>query len=91
MEHIDPAKAKLLDGIRAAHPELQIELKVGELPRAIGNAELLRQVWVNLLDAGGYLTASYDFDYMSASLIMTNMSSGASSWLKPIRYRPAMM
>ena len=26
-------------------------------------------VWFFVLDAGGYLTASYDFDYMSASLI----------------------
>ena len=26
-------------------------------------------VWFFVLDAGGYLTASYNFDYMSASLI----------------------
>ena len=26
-------------------------------------------VWFFVLDAGGYLTAPYDFDYMSASLI----------------------
>ena len=26
-------------------------------------------VWFFVLDAGGYLTASYDFDYMSSSLI----------------------
>src|ERR687894_2530398 len=26
-------------------------------------------VWFFVLDAGGYLTADYDFDYMSASLI----------------------
>ena len=40
----------VLEGIRAAHPEVQLDLRVGEMPRAIGNAELLRQVWVNLLD-----------------------------------------
>lgn len=40
----------VLDGIRAAHPELTIDLRMGELPPAVGNAELLRQVWVNLLD-----------------------------------------
>ncbi|HVV88335.1 MAG TPA: ATP-binding protein [Kofleriaceae bacterium] len=40
----------VLDGIRAAHPELAIELRLGELPPAVGNVELLRQVWINLLD-----------------------------------------
>ena len=40
----------VLVGIRAAHPALAIELDVGELPPAVGNVELLRQVWANLLD-----------------------------------------
>ena len=40
----------VLSGIRTAHPERAIELKIGELPPAIGNVELLRQVWTNLLD-----------------------------------------
>jgi signal transduction histidine kinase len=40
----------VLAGIRAANPELVIELRLGELPVALGNVELLRQVWTNLLD-----------------------------------------
>ncbi|HEY4180675.1 MAG TPA: ATP-binding protein [Kofleriaceae bacterium] len=40
----------VIDGIRVAHPSLEIELRLGELPPAIGNVELLRQVWTNLLD-----------------------------------------
>ncbi|MFO0740722.1 MAG: ATP-binding protein [Labilithrix sp.] len=40
----------VLGGIRAANPAVTIELTVGELPRVVGNAELLRQVWQNLLD-----------------------------------------
>lgn len=37
-------------GLRAAHPAPPIDLRLGELPPAIGNVELLRQVWVNLID-----------------------------------------
>jgi signal transduction histidine kinase len=40
----------VVEGIRTAHPQLEIELRLGELPRALGNVELLRQVWANLLD-----------------------------------------
>ncbi|MBV8761436.1 MAG: GAF domain-containing protein [Deltaproteobacteria bacterium] len=40
----------VIEGLRTARPDLAIELKVGELPRALGNVELLRQVWTNLLD-----------------------------------------
>ncbi len=40
----------VLTGIRTANPELAIELRLGELPPAIANVELLRQVWTNLLD-----------------------------------------
>jgi signal transduction histidine kinase len=40
----------VLSGIRAANPKLEIDLRIGKLPPAIGNVELLRQVWVNLLD-----------------------------------------
>ncbi len=40
----------VLGGIRAANPARTIEVEVGEMPRAIGNADLLRQVWTNLLD-----------------------------------------
>lgn len=40
----------VVTGIRTANPSLEIELKLGELPPAIGNVELLRQVWTNLLD-----------------------------------------
>jgi signal transduction histidine kinase len=40
----------VLAGIRAANPSVAIELRLGEMPTAIGNVELLRQVWVNLLD-----------------------------------------
>ncbi|HEX4450064.1 MAG TPA: ATP-binding protein [Kofleriaceae bacterium] len=36
--------------IAEAHPEIAIELSLGELPTANGNADLLRQVWINLLD-----------------------------------------
>jgi light-regulated signal transduction histidine kinase (bacteriophytochrome) len=36
--------------IKSASPELVLELRIGELPPATGNAELLRQVWTNLLD-----------------------------------------
>ena len=37
-------------GIRAANPSLVIDLRLGALPPAVGNVELLRQVWTNLLD-----------------------------------------
>jgi signal transduction histidine kinase len=40
----------VLAGIRTANPTLVIDLRIGELPTAIGNVELLRQVWTNLLD-----------------------------------------
>ncbi len=40
----------VLAGIRSAHPGRTIDLRIGELPPAIGNVELLRQVWTNLLD-----------------------------------------
>lgn len=40
----------VVEGLRAANPSLTIDLRLGELPRAIGNVELLRQVWINLLD-----------------------------------------
>lgn len=40
----------VLASIRAANPAVTIDLRIGELPRVIGNAELLRQVWQNLLD-----------------------------------------
>lgn len=37
-------------GLRAASPERALEITIGELPRALGNAQLLGQVWTNLLD-----------------------------------------
>jgi signal transduction histidine kinase len=37
-------------GIGAASPSVVIDLRLGELPTAIGNVELLQQVWINLLD-----------------------------------------
>ena len=40
----------VVSGIRAANPSLVIDLRLGELPPAVGNVELLRQVWTNLLD-----------------------------------------
>jgi signal transduction histidine kinase len=40
----------VLTDIRTAHPDLVIETRIGELPTAIGNVELLRLVWTNLLD-----------------------------------------
>ncbi|MBL9039607.1 MAG: GAF domain-containing protein [Archangium sp.] len=40
---------RVLAGLRATNPEVAIEARIGTLPRAIGNAELLHQVWVNLL------------------------------------------
>lgn len=40
----------VLAGIRAANPTLAIEVKIGDLPPARGNVDLLRQVWINLLD-----------------------------------------
>jgi len=40
----------VIEGMRAANPDLAIDLRLGELPPALGNVELLRQVWVNLLD-----------------------------------------
>jgi signal transduction histidine kinase len=40
----------VLTGIRSANPGLAIELTIGDLPTAIANADLLRQVWTNLLD-----------------------------------------
>ena len=42
--------SSVIEGIRAANPALVIELSIGDLPPAIGNVELLRQVWTNLLD-----------------------------------------
>ena len=40
----------VISGIRASNPSLVLELRLGELPPAVGNVELLRQVWTNLLD-----------------------------------------
>lgn len=40
----------VVSGIRSAHPDIEIDVRVGELPTALGNLELLRQVWTNLLD-----------------------------------------
>ncbi|MFO0685459.1 MAG: ATP-binding protein [Sandaracinus sp.] len=40
----------VLEGVRASHPSPPIELEVDELPRALGNVDLLRQVWTNLID-----------------------------------------
>lgn len=40
----------VVDGIRTASPSRAIELRVGDLPKARGNVELLRQVWANLLE-----------------------------------------
>lgn len=39
-----------LRSLRSANASLTIEATVGELPRAIGNSDLLRQVWINLLE-----------------------------------------
>lgn len=36
--------------IQRARPAITVDLRVGELPRARGNIELLRLVWTNLLD-----------------------------------------
>jgi light-regulated signal transduction histidine kinase (bacteriophytochrome) len=41
---------EVLAVIRAANPGVAIDARIGELPRVVGNAELLRQVWQNLLD-----------------------------------------
>jgi signal transduction histidine kinase len=40
----------VLDGVRAANPTLTFEVDIGELPVGLGNGDLLRQVWQNLLD-----------------------------------------
>lgn len=40
----------VLEGVRAARPTPPIEIELDELPRALGNVDLLRQVWTNLLD-----------------------------------------
>lgn len=40
----------VIAGIRAANPSVAIDLRMGEVPTAIGNVDLLRQVWTNLLD-----------------------------------------
>lgn len=40
----------VLAGIREANPALVIDLRLGDLPTAVGNVELLRQVWANLLE-----------------------------------------
>ncbi len=41
---------EVLANIRASNPTLVLDLRLGELPTAIGNVELLRLVWTNLLD-----------------------------------------
>ncbi|HEX4405807.1 MAG TPA: ATP-binding protein [Polyangia bacterium] len=40
----------VLAGIRAATPGLALDARVGALPPVVANAELLRQVWANLLE-----------------------------------------
>ena len=40
----------VLAGIRTATPGLALDARVGDLPTVVGNAELLRQVWANLLE-----------------------------------------
>jgi signal transduction histidine kinase len=36
--------------IRESHPDVSVDLSVGDLPTTSGNVDLLRQVWINLLD-----------------------------------------
>lgn len=40
----------VLTGVRAANTGLSLDIQVGELPPAVGNVELLRQVWTNLIE-----------------------------------------
>jgi signal transduction histidine kinase len=40
----------LVGGLRTVNPELALEVTIGQLPKALGNAQLLGQVWTNLLD-----------------------------------------
>lgn len=40
----------VLEELRVANPSLSIEARLGDLPKAVGNVDLLRQVWTNLLD-----------------------------------------
>jgi signal transduction histidine kinase len=42
--------ASAMTAISEARPNLTVELQLGELPTTNGNADLLRQVWINLLD-----------------------------------------
>jgi signal transduction histidine kinase len=39
-----------LANLRVTYPAIPIELRLGDIPPAIGSADLLRQVWINLLD-----------------------------------------
>jgi light-regulated signal transduction histidine kinase (bacteriophytochrome) len=40
----------VLEDVRTGHAGVVVDLRVGELPPAIANADLMRQVWMNLLD-----------------------------------------
>jgi two-component system, sensor histidine kinase and response regulator len=40
---------EVVDELRAAEPERQLEIRIGELPPAEADPSLLRQVWVNLV------------------------------------------
>jgi signal transduction histidine kinase len=44
-----PLVEEVLAELRAAEPARALDVRIGELPPAIGNHELLRQVWSNLL------------------------------------------
>ncbi|MBK7857875.1 MAG: GAF domain-containing protein [Archangiaceae bacterium] len=41
---------KVLAEVRAAHPNVKVDARIGDLPLAVCNPQLMRQVWANLLD-----------------------------------------
>ena len=50
--HVDmgPLVEAVVAGVRTAHRGHALDVRIGALPPAIGNVELLRQVWINLID-----------------------------------------
>jgi signal transduction histidine kinase len=60
-----PIVDAVIEELRDAAPGRTLDVRVGELPDAIGNYELLRQVWINLLGNAVKFTGERDVAVIS--------------------------
>jgi signal transduction histidine kinase len=55
--NMDVLVSDALQQVRAAYPNTEVEVEVGDLPHARGDSALIRQVWLNFLDNAVKYTA----------------------------------